>query len=94
MPLFLSTNLMYQKSILRVRSVLPMMIAHIPLVHAARGGAGCRLCDLQRLRLAVIGEGDIYSSVGLSSAVNKFSSGRTIRQSVKTDVAPSMERGN
>ena len=31
----------------------------------------------------MIAEGDIRSSVGLSSAVNKFSSGRTIRQSVK-----------
>ena len=31
----------------------------------------------------MIGEGDIHSSVCLSSAVNKFSSGRTIRQSVK-----------
>jgi hypothetical protein len=66
----------------RVHSVLPMMIAYIPsFIHAGL----CRLssCDLHRLRLAVIGEGDIHSSVGLSSAVDKFSSGRTIRQSVK-----------
>ena len=35
----------------------------------------------------MIGEGDIHSCVGLSSAVNKFSSGRTIRQSVKRSMS-------
>jgi len=30
MPLFLSTSLMYQKSILCIRSVLPLMMCFIP----------------------------------------------------------------
>ena len=35
----------------------------------------------------MIGEGNIRSCVGLSSAVNKLSSGRTIRQSVKRSMS-------
>ena len=75
------TDRVMHASIVGVGSVLPLMIAYIP--RSCPVCAGSRLCDLQRLRLAVIAEGDIHSSVGLSSAVNKFSSGRTIRQSVK-----------
>ena len=73
---------MRHKLILLVRSMLPLMMP-TSTRSCCRGSAGCRLCDLQRLRLAAIGESDIHSSVGLSSAVNKFSSGCTIRQSVK-----------
>jgi hypothetical protein len=39
----------------------------------------------------VIAEGDIHSCVGLSSAVNKFSYGRTIRQSVKKPMSHQTE---
>jgi hypothetical protein len=48
--------------------------------------AGCRLCDVQRFRLAVIGESDIQSSGGLSSAVNRFSSGCPIGPSTSTGI--------